>query len=536
MVDSEFGTRELKMEDNPPPSNVRIVEAVVSGSPESESVFSPEENKMLLDVVECLLDYDDKGGELEQPHQKVSTTSDHYPRQESLSLSNFPEPPHHYLNSLGVHYYCPNSPSSNSEAYSVPCSPAFGGYDEPLTDYKQEVADDKHLTLDNDNHEDHDQEAPPPRLLIRFTGRKRSVDSGMLLVAEEGRCPSFEPKRKQAKRPAASTGGSSTNRHFDNGNVTETKPEEDQQPCTHFPSSSTEWDHTAASSSSSSLTLARDRSSSISTSSSLRSCGSAASLTSTSTFSNESTASEHVEQYACWTNNFKHSRPEQKMINGVTRRTGSWTAAEDKSLEAAVKKLGVKRWKQVAMQVSGRTHWQCSQRWQKVLQPGLIKGPWTPEEDALLSESVKVNQALVTELRPLSWTAIAAQIQGRTAKQCRERYTLTLDPSISRDPWTEEEDRCIDHMHRSIGNQWAKIRDHLPNRTENQIKSRFKTMMQAKKKDSQTKWTQQLVDKLTALADRFDGDLSKMRRHLPKELKGSSPSALIFYCPQIRQC
>ena len=40
----------------------------------------------------------------------------------------------------------------------------------------------------------------------------------------------------------------------------------------------------------------------------------------------------------------------------------------------------------------------------------------------------------------------------------------------------EEEDQCIWQMHLVIGNQWAKIRQHCPNRTENQIKSRHKTL------------------------------------------------------------
>ena len=40
-----------------------------------------------------------------------------------------------------------------------------------------------------------------------------------------------------------------------------------------------------------------------------------------------------------------------------------------------------------------RTDVQCLHRWQKVLNPNLIKGPWTPEEDAKV-------KALVKELGP----------------------------------------------------------------------------------------------------------------------------------------
>ena len=40
-------------------------------------------------------------------------------------------------------------------------------------------------------------------------------------------------------------------------------------------------------------------------------------------------------------------------------------------------------WKAVAELFGGeRTDVQCLHRWQKVLNPSLVKGPWTPEEDA----------------------------------------------------------------------------------------------------------------------------------------------------------
>ena len=39
--------------------------------------------------------------------------------------------------------------------------------------------------------------------------------------------------------------------------------------------------------------------------------------------------------------------------------------------------------------MNGRTPIQCLHRWTKILKPGLVKGPWTPEEDLLLMEWVK---------------------------------------------------------------------------------------------------------------------------------------------------
>jgi myb proto-oncogene protein len=41
-----------------------------------------------------------------------------------------------------------------------------------------------------------------------------------------------------------------------------------------------------------------------------------------------------------------------------------------------------KNWKKIAEFFSERTDVQCLHRWQKVLNPSLVKGPWTEEEDA----------------------------------------------------------------------------------------------------------------------------------------------------------
>jgi hypothetical protein len=58
---------------------------------------------------------------------------------------------------------------------------------------------------------------------------------------------------------------------------------------------------------------------------------------------------------------------------------------------------------------------QCLHRWQKVLDPALVKGPWTEEEDKKVIE-------LVEKHGPEKWSNIASFLPGRIGKQCRERY------------------------------------------------------------------------------------------------------------------
>lgn len=84
---------------------------------------------------------------------------------------------------------------------------------------------------------------------------------------------------------------------------------------------------------------------------------------------------------------------------------GHWSPEEDKLLQKAVKKYEAKNWKKIAEELNGRTDVQCLHRWQKVLNPNLIKGPWTPEEDKLVLLLVEKNG-------PQKWTSIADNLPG----------------------------------------------------------------------------------------------------------------------------
>ena len=96
----------------------------------------------------------------------------------------------------------------------------------------------------------------------------------------------------------------------------------------------------------------------------------------------------------------------------------------------------------------------------------MIKTKWTPEEDKLLTDAVN-------ELGTNNWTLIATRVSGRTGKQCRERWTGQICPTISKVSWTHTEDMLLFQYQRLFGNKWAQIAQFLPNRSPISVKNRW---------------------------------------------------------------
>lgn len=92
------------------------------------------------------------------------------------------------------------------------------------------------------------------------------------------------------------------------------------------------------------------------------------------------------------------------------------------------------------------------------------KNKFTPQEDALIMEHVEKNGER-------DWCSV---VNGRTGRECRERYKNYLSPKVKKDEWTREEDILLEEKVKECGLRWDKISQFFKGRTALDLKNRWK--------------------------------------------------------------
>ncbi|XP_038678462.1 MYB-like transcription factor EOBII [Tripterygium wilfordii] len=123
-------------------------------------------------------------------------------------------------------------------------------------------------------------------------------------------------------------------------------------------------------------------------------------------------------------------------------------------------------------------------RWGSIVttdQQGWRKGPWTPEEDKLLSEYVRLHG-------DGRWSSVARSSGlNRSGKSCRLRWVNYLRPGLKRGQITPQEEAIIIELHALWGNRWSTIARYLPGRTDNEIKNYWRTHYKKRSSQKQEK-------------------------------------------------
>jgi hypothetical protein len=127
------------------------------------------------------------------------------------------------------------------------------------------------------------------------------------------------------------------------------------------------------------------------------------------------------------------------------------------------------------------------------------KVKWTVREDQTLVLSVQ-------KYGMSSWPLVAAEVPGRTGKQCRERWINQLDLNLNCEKWAPQEDATLLQQQKSCGNCWSKMIQFLPHRSANAIKNRWCWL------------TRQRTDMRQCPAEKTAADASARREEAPERV------------------
>ena len=151
-----------------------------------------------------------------------------------------------------------------------------------------------------------------------------------------------------------------------------------------------------------------------------------------------------------------------------------WSEEEDEKIRQAVRFYGTKSWKQIAASLPNRTWNQCRSRYYQALLQFSKKGHWSELENSRLL-------LLLFFYGCNDWKRVSKQMFSRNPAQCRDRWVNNLHPSVLKTEWKKAEDIQLLKLTRNK-NQivWKEICKQLPGRTADACKTRYNNLIKNK--------------------------------------------------------
>jgi len=244
----------------------------------------------------------------------------------------------------------------------------------------------------------------------------------------------------------------------------------------------------------------------------------------------------------------------QQAINTKLTTMAEWTPEEERILQESVLLHGDKNWQHISSTLPGRTAKQCNFKWRKssgVFDDGVVNGVWNEEEERRLflgvlaheipflddfklppsevqkfsglqsgiadvdgrvetagtavvdavkgktgkrNKYVKVTSPAGDNLPAPSWGRVAEVVIGRNDTRCRDKWTCSMDPTISTEPFSSAEDELILALVDKFGSSaWVTVSRYMKGRSDSQCSSRW--LLLTKKTDKKKITERKIQDK-----------------------------------------